>query len=411
MAVVSKRIDFPGSHGASLSARLDMPDTKPRAYALFAHCFTCSKDLHVTRRIAQTLAGEGIAVLRFDFTGLGNSEGEFASTNFSSNVADLVEAANMLRRDYQAPSLLIGHSLGGAAVLVAASRIEETRAVATIGAPADAAHVVKNFKASEDEIRRDGSGEVEIEGRKFTIESQFLDDLEETSVREAVTGLRKPLMIMHSPLDQIVGIDNASRLFLEARHPKSFVSLDHADHLLSNEEDAEFAARTIAAWASRYLAKEELEETEAVRTGVHVGETGYGKFQNAVQAGPHRLLADEPEAYGGNGTGPSPYDFLSIALGACTAMTLRMYADRKDWDIGPISCDVDHEKVHAKDCADCPEELRSAGGKIDHFHRRITVEGTNDPEILEKLLEIADKCPVHRTLNSKSSVTTAISPA
>jgi len=404
------RLEFDGGQGAKLAARLDLPNEPPRAYALFAHCFTCSKDLNATRRIAAALSAKGIAVLRFDFTGLGSSQGEFASTNFSSNIADLVRAAAHLRDNYQAPSLLIGHSLGGAAVLAAAREIPEVKAVATIGAPADAGHVIHNFSADLDRIKTDGKAEVSLGGRQFTIEKQFLDDLEQSSLKECIAGLKRALLILHSPVDQTVGIDNASEIFMAARHPKSFISLDHADHLLTGDEDARFVANTIAAWSERYVGavKADGDAAAGEHTGVTVSETGNGKFQNLVRAGSHRFFADEPKPYGGTDTGPSPYDFLSIALGACTTMTLRMYADHKNYDIGRFSVAIDHEKIHAKDCMDCSEEVRSSPGKIDRFHRRITVAEDIDAEMQAKLLTIADKCPVHKTLHSVAAVTTEL---
>lgn len=404
----SKRLDFEGGNGAKLSARLDLPDGEIRGYALFAHCFTCSKDLNATRRISSSLAESGIAVLRFDFTGLGSSGGEFASTNFSTNIADLVRAADMLRQHYEAPSLLIGHSLGGAAVLVAAGQIPEVRAVVTIGAPADADHVTHNFSADLDTIRQQGAAEVTLGGRKFTIEKQFLDDLSASSVRESLATLKKPLLIFHSPVDQTVGIENAGAIFQAAKHPKSFVSLDTADHLLTGKADAEFVAATIAAWSTRYVPRREAVSEENGHTSIKVSETGAGKFQNRISAGKHTLMADEPASFGGTDTGPSPYDFLSIGLGACTNMTLRLYAERKGWDIGMVSVMIDHEKIHASDCESCSEETRAGSGKVDHFHRTISVKPGLDPEVMDKLLEIADKCPVHKTLHSVSSVTTSI---
>jgi len=403
------KLEFEGGNGALLAARLDMPLGKPRAYAIFAHCFTCSKDLNATKRIAGALAANGIAVLRFDFTGLGSSQGEFASTNFSTNIADLLRAAELLRRDFEAPSLLIGHSLGGAAVLVAGGQIPEVKAVVTIGAPADANHVVHNFSADLDKITEDGKAEVSLGGRKFTIEKQFLEDLAESAVREQVAGLKKPLLVFHSPLDQTVGIENAAEIFTAAKHPKSFVSLDKADHLLTDAKDAEFVATTIAAWATRYLPTAVIDEIHDENEGVNVRETGKGRFQNEVVSGPHHLLADEPVSFGGTNTGPSPYDFLSIALGACTAMTLRMYSERKKWDIGLVSVVVNHNKIHAEDCASCDEAAQQGGGKIDRFYRQITVKPGLDEETMQKLLEIADKCPVHKTLHQVSTVETSIS--
>lgn len=403
----TEKLEFEGTNGAKLAARLDLPNGKPRAYAIFAHCFTCSKDLNATRRIAGALAGSGIGVLRFDFTGLGSSEGEFASTNFSSNVDDLIKAADTLRERYMAPSLLIGHSLGGAAVLVAGSRIPEIRAVATINAPADARHVIHNFQADLENIENDGEATVKLAGRSFTIRKQFLEDLEASSVEKDVAALKKPLMVMHGPLDNTVGIENASAIFTAAKHPKSFISLDNADHLLTNEEDAEYVAETIATWSGRYLPAAS-EHEEGQHAGVLVEETGNGRFQNAVHTGKHHLLADEPADFGGTDTGPTPYDFLSIALGACTNMTLRMYTARKGWDIGKVSVLVEHDKIHARDCEACAESVRDGGGKIDVFQRTIRFSKDLTEEEIEKLLEIADKCPVHKTLHQSSEIRTQI---
>ncbi len=317
MAFNTQRLQFAGHSGATLAARLDLPNGPLRAYALFAHCFTCSKDLAAARHIAAELAREGIAVLRFDFTGLGSSEGEFASTNFSSNIADLLSAADYLRDHFLAPSLLIGHSLGGAAVLAVAKNIPEVRAVVTIGAPADVAHVLKNFGTNLEEIEERGAAEIDLAGRKFLVRKQFVEDARAQSIKDAVASLKKPLLILHAPLDQSVGIENATEIFLAAKHPKSFVSLDKADHLLSNQEDAAFAGRIISGWLTRYLAPDTPQGTGPIEH-VRVTETGGSRFQNAVQAGSHRLFADEPENVGGLDSGPSPYDFLSIALGACS---------------------------------------------------------------------------------------------
>lgn len=407
MAFSSQRLQFSGHSGATLAARLDSPSGPLRAYAVFAHCFTCSKDLAAARRIAAELAREGIAVLRFDFTGLGSSEGEFASTNFSSNVADLVSAADYLRHHFQAPALLVGHSLGGAAVLAAAKDIPEVRAVATIGAPADVGHVLKNFGASLEEIETSGAAEVDLAGRKFLVKMQFVEDARARRIQDAVASLKKPLLILHSPLDQTVGIENATEIFGAAKHPKSFVSLDKADHLLTSPEDAAFAGRVIAGWATRYLAADAPQGTEPTEH-VRVMETGDGKFQNTVQAGRHRLFADEPQAMGGLDSGPSPYDFLSIALGACTSMTLRQYADYKKLSLGRIGVDVSHAKVHAKDCAECTETERSTGARIDRFERVISIDGEVSEELRRKIAEIADKCPVHRTLEGVAKIKTVV---
>lgn len=408
MSATVQRVTFEGSQGDTLAARFDVPAGTVRATAIFAHCFTCSKDIQAARRIAGELAMRGIAVLRFDFTGLGASGGEFANTNFSSNCGDLLRAADWLRDHVEAPSILIGHSLGGAAVLSIAGDIAEVKAVATIGAPADAAHVVDNFHADLEAIERDGSAEVTLGGRKFRIQKQFLDDIRGQNLTNRIAAMKKALMVLHSPLDDTVGIDNASTIFLAARHPKSFVSLDKADHLLTRAEDAAYAAEIIAAWASRFIARDTLPAPSDEHAAISVAETGGGKFQNYVIAGRHRMFADEPADVGGLDSGPSPYDFLSVSLAACTSMTLRMYAAFKKIDVGTIAVEVLHDKVHAKDCADCAEELRDRPGKIDRFERRITISGDIDEALEKKLLEIADKCPVHRTLEAGAAVVTRI---
>ena len=401
MAGFSERLDFPGHDGSRLAARLELPPGPPRAYALFAHCFTCSKDIFAATRIAEALAGRGIAVLRFDFTGLGASEGEFANTNFSSNVADLVAAANHLRATRAAPALLVGHSLGGAAVLAAAGDIPEARAVVTIGAPADAAHVMKNFAADVGRIEATGAAEVTLAGRKFTIRRQFLEDVEGARLTDRIAELKRPLLIFHAPRDGTVGIENAAAIYNAAKHPKSFISLDDADHLLRRPEDAIYVAEVLAAWATRYIPTPEAAATTLVRAT----ETGASPFQLAVQAGPHSLLADEPVEAGGAGSGPDPYDYLSIALAGCTALTLRIYARHKGLELGRISVTVDHAKVHADDCRDCGEGRE---GKVDRFERTISVEGGVDAEIGARLVEIADKCPVHRTLENRPAVVTRL---
>ncbi|MDP2622012.1 MAG: bifunctional alpha/beta hydrolase/OsmC family protein [Hyphomicrobiales bacterium] len=408
MARPPRRITFTGSQDAALAARLDMPLGPVGAYALFAHCFACSKDIFAASRIAAGLTRHGIAVLRFDFTGLGASEGEFANTNFSSNVADLVLAAGFLRENFKPPTLLIGHSLGGAAVLAAAGEIAEAKAVVTIGAPADAEHVIDNFRARLDDIERTGAAEVSLAGRKFTIRKQFLDDLRGRTLAEKIAGLRRALLVMHAPRDETVGIDNATRIFTAAKHPKSFVSLDTADHLLSRRADAEYAADIIAAWAARFVAA--AGEGDAPGEGkvapqpglVTVEETGEGKFQQEVASGRHRLYADEPEDVGGRDSGPSPYDYLAIALGACTSMTLRLYAERKKLPLEHVEVEVAHAKVHAKDCAEC----EGREGRVDRFERRIVLTGNLNPEERARLVEIADKCPVHRTLEQSSVIVT-----
>jgi putative redox protein len=398
----AERFDFPNAGGERLAALLDMPAGEPRAFALFAHCFTCGKDIRAAKRIAEGLTARGIAVLRFDFTGLGASEGEFANTNFSSNVADLVAAANHLRQTHQAPAILIGHSLGGAAVLAAAAEVPEARAVVTIAAPADPSHVTGLLKERVDEIRARGEVEVTLAGRPFRIRREFLDDVAEQRLDERISNLRKALLVMHSPTDTIVGIDNASHIFLAAKHPKSFVSLADADHLLSKRRDAVYAADVIAAWAGRYL--DMIPEAEAddddAPGAVSVTETGRGKFQQLIAAGPHRFLADEPAAAGGLDSGPGPYDLLLAALGACTAMTLRLYADRKGLPLERVAVRLTHSRIHAADCETC----ETKEGMLDRIDKEIAVAGKLDDAERTRLLEIAEKCPVNRTLKSEIEI-------
>jgi uncharacterized OsmC-like protein/alpha/beta superfamily hydrolase len=404
MASTSRPITFPGAFGTALAARLDAPDGPPLAYAVFAHCFTCSKESKAAATISAALAELGFAVLRFDFTGLGGSEGDFANTNFSSNVEDLVAAADYLRREHRAPALLVGHSLGGTAVLLAAARIPEAAAVATLGSPFEPEHVLGLIKNSVGKIESEGDAQVDIAGRVFRIKRQFLDDLRAQKVGAAVARLGKALMVMHSPRDAIVDIDNASKIFLAARHPKSFVSLDPADHLLLNRADARYAGQLLAAWASRY-APARVEAPSTVQPGkVLVRETREGKFSNQVFVGAHVIRADEPVAAGGLDTGPGPYDLLAASLGACTSMTLRSYADMKGFPLERVSVELSHSKIHAADCAEC--ETRE--GRIDRIDRRITLEGDLDPQQRAKLLEIADKCPVHRTLHSEVLIKTEL---
>ena len=402
--MISSRITFPSSQGADLAARLEMPAGTPRAYAIFAHCFTCSKESKAAAFISRALAGRGIAVLRFDFTGLGESAGDFSDSNFSSNVDDIVCAARYLAEHHAAPQILIGHSLGGTAVLAAAEQIAQSRAVVTLGSPYDPRHV-EHLLENTAALEAQGVATVNIGGRPFRVRRQLIEDLERHDPSATVGALGKALLILHSPQDTIVHIDNAAKIFMAARHPKSFVSLDRADHLLSKSADAAYAAEVIAAWATRYLEQVETEVEAQVVAGVRVVEAGEGKFAQDVHAGRHTLRADEPQSLGGTDSGPSPYDLLLAALGACTAMTVRLYADHKRLPLERVTVDLKHEKVHASDCAEC--ETRDA--KIDRIDRVLTLEGDLDDEQRAKLLEIANKCPVHRTLQAQVWIPTSLS--
>jgi uncharacterized OsmC-like protein/alpha-beta hydrolase superfamily lysophospholipase len=399
----AERFDFPNAQGQNLAALLDRPAGEPRAYALFAHCFTCGKDVRAAKRVAEGLTALGIAVLRFDFTGLGSSEGEFANTTFSSNVGDLVAAANELRRRAQAPAILIGHSLGGTAVLAAAAEVAEARAVVTIAAPCDPSHVTGLFKDRLEDIAAKGEVQATLAGRQFRISRAFVDDLAEHKLMQRIANLRKALLIFHSPTDEIVAIDNASRIFTAARHPKSFVSLAGADHLLSRRSDAAYVANVIRAWAERYLeAPQGASQAAGDAKTVVVRETREGRFQQDVTVGAHRFLADEPLEAGGLDSGPGPYDLLLAGLGACTAMTLRLYAERKALPLERVTVRLNHSRIHAADCADC----ETKEGMLDRIERAITLRGTLDAEQRRRLLEIADKCPVHRTLTSEIDIRT-----
>lgn len=402
--MVTKRITFPGHDGDILSARLDMPDGPHLATALFAHCFTCGKDIPAARRIASRLSSMGIAVLRFDFTGLGHSEGEFSNTSFSSNVDDLLAACSYLNDQELAPSLLIGHSLGGAAVLRATAQLAQIKAVVTLGAPFDPEHVIHNFAGSLPEILSKGVAEVSLGGRPFKIGKGFIEDIGQAALKPAIGKLNAALLVMHAPQDAIVGVDNAGEIFGAAKHPKSFVTLDDADHLITRPQDAEYAADVIATWANRYLPMRAPAPPPGAPEGiVRVSEADPKGFLQDINSGPHHhALADEPLAYGGTNRGMSPYGFLSAGLGACTSMTIRMYARRKGWPLDEISVDICHDKVHAQNAE------TGSGDKIDTWRRKIRLTGDLSAEQRQRLLEIADKCPVHRTLERSSSVVTEL---
>jgi uncharacterized OsmC-like protein/alpha-beta hydrolase superfamily lysophospholipase len=394
----AERFDFPNAQGQTLAALLDRPDGPIRAVALFAHCFTCGKDNKAARFIAEGLKLRGVAVLRFDFTGLGASEGEFANTTFSSNVDDLVAAADHLRKNVGVPAILIGHSLGGAAVLAAAHRVPDARAVVTIAAPFDPSHVTGLLGDHVDEIKEKGEVEVTLVGRPFRIRRELLDDVAEQNLSSRIADLHKALLVFHSPTDDTVGIDNASKIFLAAKHPKSFISLSGADHLLRLPRDAVYVAHVIAAWAERYLEMGAEVDPDAGEPGeIIVRETRAANLQQEVIAGRHHFLADEPVSVGGLDSGPGPYDLLLAALGACTSMTVRLYADRKQWPLKRTTVKLKHGRIYAKDCAEC----ETKEGMIDHIDRVITFEGELDAEQHQRLMEIADKCPVHKTLTSE----------
>jgi len=401
----SERIEIPGSQGGQLSGRLELPDGPVRASALFAHCFTCGKDSLAATRIARALNAHGIAVLRFDFTGIGASEGDFASTNFSSNLADLVAVAAYMRSRGMAPTLLIGHSLGGAAVLGMARQVPEVRAVVTIAAPSDPRHVLGLLGDDVERIRAEGALDVKLAGRPFRMTRQFVDDVSGHSLSHEIANLNRPLLVLQSPTDDTVGVENGLAIFGAAAQPKSYVALEGADHLLQNRAAAAYAAEMIAAWSQRYLpVQQEADAAPSLDPGVvEVEERHKGRYQQTIRVGQHELVGDEPTSVGGDDAGPNPYEFLLAALGACTSMTLRMYAERKALPLEHVSVRLHHEKVHARDCADCEDK----GALIDRMERRISLGGPLSAEQREALLAIANKCPVHRTLESAVRIDTS----
>lgn len=400
----SQRVEFSNQNGETLSGVLEVPAGEASGWAVFAHCFTCSKKSLAASRVARGLAERGIGVLRFDFTGLGESDGEFATSGFSSNVNDLISSVNWMAASGRPVSLMIGHSLGGAATVVAAGKLDGVKAVATIGAPSDASHVIAQFRESVPEIEAAGRAQVNLGGRPFTLSRAFLDDVREATVIGAVIDLRKPLLILHAPGDEVVGIDSATDLFIAAKHPKSFVSLDKADHLLTGKADSVFVADVISGWSARYtdVAAPRPDAGQPQENRIVVRETGEnGPYQNEVLVGGRRFFADEPASMGGADTGPDPYALVVAGLGACTSITLRMYANRKKWPLERVSIGLEHEKRHAEDCIDC-----GPSDRIDVFTRYIEIEGDLDDTQRARLLEIADRCPVHRTLEHGSKVET-----
>lgn len=397
-----EKIHFPNGRGQSLAALLELPHKPVRAYALFAHCFTCGKDSAAAARIARGLVASGIGVLRFDFTGLGGSEGDFANTNFSSNVGDLVAAADFLRDSGRAPSLLVGHSLGGTAALFAAGRIPEVRAVATIGAPASPEHLLRAFRADLAAIEAQGAAEVTLAGRAFRVEKQFFDDLRGHQLPDVIGHWKRALLVLHAPLDEVVGIEEAGKIFQAARHPKSFLALDGADHLLTDIGKAQYVATAIAAWAETYLPASDAAGSVEVPGGMVWVAEGNRRFLRDLYSDDHRWLADEPSRQGGDNLGPDPYELLLSALGACTSMTIRMYANRKGWNLESVGVRLSHSRQHADDCEDCPE----GGGQLEVLRREISFAGALDQAQRARLLEIADRCPVHRTLQGRLKIET-----
>ena len=396
-----QRITFANDRGEQLAAALELPDRPPRAFALFAHCFTCGKDIAAATRISRTLAANGLAVLRFDFTGLGGSEGDFANTNFSSNVADLLAAAEFLRTEHAAPQLLIGHSLGGTAVLAAAPEIPESKAVVTIGAPASPDHVIKQFADDVLDIETDGDAVVALAGREFRIQRQFVDDLRSHPLTDRLGSLKKALLVFHAPFDATVDVSQAGKIFTAAKHPKSFISLDGADHLVSKLEDAQYVADTISTWMGRHLAEANTDKPDVAGGEVFVGE-GNQRFLREVASDDHAWVADEPKRVGGDNLGPDPYEHLLAALGTCTSMTIRMYANRKQWPLADVQVQLQHSREHAQDCEECDEKP----AQVDVLSRAIRLDGDLDESQRARLMEIADRCPVHRTLEGNLRIDT-----
>ena len=398
------KVSFINSEGQKLSGRLELPaDQHPHNFALFAHCFTCNKNLSAVRNISRGLTSQGFGVLRFDFTGLGESEGDFEDTNFSGNVEDLVAAANFLKEEYQAPTVLIGHSLGGAAAIFAASELDSIKAVVTVGAPSNPKHVTHLLKSNLEEIEANGKAVVNLSGRDFTIKKQFIDDLQTKSLPEDAKNLNKALLVMHSPQDLTVEIKNAEEIYIAARHPKSFVSLDGADHLLMRKEDSVYVGKVIAGWASRYVDIPETPKINSQHQVVASLDDSEG-YTTQMKVGNHYMVADEPESVGGKDFGPSPYELVSAGLSACTAMTIKMYVARKGWKLENVEVHTSYGKTHAIDCENCEDP----NAIIDTFEREIKLEGELDEKQIKRILQIADKCPVHKTLHSETQVITKL---
>jgi len=403
----SQKVAFPNQKGQILAGRLDFPaDRFPHNYAIFAHCFTCGKDFSAARNISRSLASEGFGVLRFDFTGLSKSEGDFSNTNFTTNVEDIIAAAHFLKENYKSPSLLAGHSLGGAAVLFAGSQIDSVKAVTTIGAPSNPSHVLKQLGSSLDVINRDGEAKVTLASRPFTFKKQFIDDLESMSCVNAAQKLRgKALLIFHSPQDATVNIKNAEEIYLSAHHPKSFVTLDGSDHLLIDKKNAAYVGQVIAGWAARYIPVSLPEEIKT-KHQVVASLDDEDVYSTEMKLGKHYLKADEPESIGGHDFGPTPFELVSAGLSACTAITIQMYARRKGWKIDNVEVHINYGKEYIKDC----DTGEASTNKIDVFNRSIKIEASNlTKEQINKIMQIADNCPVHKTLTTDTRVITRVS--
>ncbi|MCK0191191.1 bifunctional alpha/beta hydrolase/OsmC family protein [Arenibacter sp. F20364] len=399
-----QKVSFKNGNGETLVGRISLPANQhPHNFVLFAHCFTCNKNLTAIRNISRALTADGFGVLRFDFTGLGESEGEFSDSNFSGNVEDLLEAAKYLEEHYISPTLIIGHSLGGAAAILAAQQISSIKAIATIGAPSDPLHVKHIFKDDIETITDKGTAEVNIGGRSFTIKKQFLEDLKSQSFQETLKNIGKSILILHSPQDNIVEIKNAEEIYIRSHHPKSFVSLDGADHLLSNPKDASYTGEIIGKWSKRYLEMPGAIALETEREVVSSLDASDG-FTTQMKVGSHYITADEPVSYGGNNFGPSPYELVSAGLSACTAMTIQMYVKRKKWPLENVEVHTSYQKLHAADCTNCD----SSEAKIDTFQREIKLTGDLDDKQIARIMEIADKCPVHKTLKSEINIATTL---
>ncbi|MBO3115669.1 alpha/beta fold hydrolase [Winogradskyella sp. DF17] len=395
----STKLKIENRKGITLNAHLELPaNQKPNYYAIFAHCFTCSSSLNAVRHVSRALTQDGFAVVRFDFTGLGRSEGDFADSHFSANVEDVIDVHQFMTDNYKAPSLLVGHSLGGAAVLVAGSKLAAVKAIATVGAPATIGHVKHLFSHAIEDVKEKGKVKINIGGRPFEIDENFVSEFDKTDLQTIVKNLRKPLLIMHSPFDKIVGIENAQDLYLNAHHPKSFVTLDAADHLLTRETDSQYVGEVIGTWAKRYFPKTEntMLSTEGEQLVAHLNIVE-DNFTTFIQTKNHTFTADEPEEIGGNDFGPSPYEYLNAALAACTVMTLKLYAERKQWDLNEVFIYISHSRKHSDDLRAEVEKPKY----LDHISKKLKFVGNLDDSQKERLKEIASRCPVHKTIASE----------